>query len=108
MELQTLEICNKFTKELDNCGIGGQVFCATQVLDEVWAVHDKIVDTLLSMTKLSLNKQSPTAHHSPAAAGEKKNADVFVIREVEGKEGDEITLAAFFYDVEGQEAVPLA
>eukprot|EP00957_Ditylum_brightwellii_P039896 3020528-Ditylum_brightwellii.AAC.1 len=81
MELQTLEICNTFTEELDNHGIRGQVFCATQVLDEVQAVHDKIVDTLLSMTKLSLNKQSPTACYSPAAAGEKENADVFVVGE---------------------------
>eukprot|EP00957_Ditylum_brightwellii_P108836 8302278-Ditylum_brightwellii.AAC.1 len=75
MEMQTLEACGKFTKELDNCGIRGQVFCAKQVLDEVQAVHDKIVDTLLNLSKLSLKEQSPTSQHSPAAAGEKENRD---------------------------------
>eukprot|EP00957_Ditylum_brightwellii_P020023 1511732-Ditylum_brightwellii.AAC.1 len=101
-------IKSKFTKELDNCGIGGQMFCAAQVLDEVRAVHDKIVDSLLSMSKLSLSKQSPTACHSPAAAGEKENADIFVVGEVEGKEGDEITSTALIYDDEEQEVFPLA
>eukprot|EP00957_Ditylum_brightwellii_P111728 8521337-Ditylum_brightwellii.AAC.1 len=59
MELQTLEICGKFTKELDNCGIGGKVFHATQVLDEVWAVHDNIVDTLSSLSQLPFKETSP-------------------------------------------------
>eukprot|EP00957_Ditylum_brightwellii_P178856 13623445-Ditylum_brightwellii.AAC.1 len=108
MELQTLKICNKFTNKLDNHGIGDQVFHATQVLDKVQAVHDKIVDTLSSMSTLLLNKQSPTVYHSPAAAGEKENANVFVVGEVEGKEAEEITITALIYDYEEHEAVPLA
>eukprot|EP00957_Ditylum_brightwellii_P027366 2068544-Ditylum_brightwellii.AAC.1 len=88
MELQTLEIRNKFTKELDNCDIGGQVFCAMQVLDEVWAVDDKIVDTILT--------------------GEKENTDAVFVGEVEDKERDKITLTSLIYDDKDQEAVPLA
>eukprot|EP00957_Ditylum_brightwellii_P196048 14937144-Ditylum_brightwellii.AAC.1 len=94
IELQTLEICGKFTKELDKRSIGGQVFCAMQVLDEVRAVHDKIVDTLSSLSKLSLKGRSPTACHSPATAGEKENANVFVIGEAEDEGGDKITPTA--------------
>eukprot|EP00957_Ditylum_brightwellii_P182347 13891637-Ditylum_brightwellii.AAC.1 len=60
------------------------------------------------MTKLSLNEQSPTTCRSLAAAGEKENADFVVVGEVEGEEGDEITPTVLVYDIEEQEAVPLA
>eukprot|EP00957_Ditylum_brightwellii_P116079 8855080-Ditylum_brightwellii.AAC.1 len=99
MELKKLEICGKFTKELDNCDIMGQVFCATQVLDEVQAVHGKIVDTLSSLSKLSLKEQPPTSCHLPAAAGEKRTQMFLLLERWKTRRNN---------NEEEQEDVPLA
>eukprot|EP00957_Ditylum_brightwellii_P023674 1786626-Ditylum_brightwellii.AAC.1 len=54
MELQTIEIIEKFKEELDVNGTGGQVFHTTQILDKGKNLRDKILEMLNSARISSL------------------------------------------------------
>ena len=108
MELQTLEILQKFTDKLDFRGIRGQVFCATQILDEVKAVHKKIVDTLNSLSKNIPSRAESRASRqsSPRSHAENANKNTYFIGDMQDQEEERPSMV--IYDDEDQEPVPLA
>eukprot|EP00957_Ditylum_brightwellii_P128575 9807875-Ditylum_brightwellii.AAC.1 len=109
MEPQTMEIIEKFKDELDVHGIGGQVFRATQVLDEIKKLHDKIEETLdnarTALTPRQINFNLPCV--SPDIEEQKEDGeDLIVIGELPAKENPPTILV--YNEGDSQEAIPFS